>query len=616
MGHLAFFLLVGATCLLWSAACTAAAARVRIPWVRSLVVALGMAVPLIGLLPWLAGARWLAFVVRVEPNWFAPTVSLVIAAVVGGVWISRAGMASATSSSSAPIAARWPLVGLAALTVLAHACAIGTLLILDNAVAAEARAMRVEAATMMQSALPTSVPDADKAARLHGQASAAISADASLKSSDGPLFTRRSGRRPASADQRRPPLRPETVALITRHAATLETIRRAADIDGCRFRRDWTRPHVEMLIPELTMLRIESRLLAVAAEHEAVEGRFPEAFADLARVVRIGRHASSEPLLVAQVVGWMIEADALDILMQLLPELGPEQAAFLDDPAIRDLVAAPPTLAHSLVGEEAFGLATLADFADGRRGFEGLGDLIGDPGFAPVSSKGAFAPLAGWLSTLFRVFLLPADIAGFRAEFDQYRRLAAAVEEQPSGWPSLDRRLDEIREASDSGRRHGLVSRILLRDVRDAFQTQVRVDALHRAATVLVAAHRHRLATGALPESIEALVPAHLPRVPLDPFTRTSLLQWRSAPEGIVVWSVGPDGLDQGGPPQPPAAPADGGESGGRRGPGGPEGGPDPRRGTPPPVPQEELSDDVYMRTRAALATAGDADGAGETGPP
>ena len=96
---------------------------------------------------------------------------------------------------------------------------------------------------------------------------------------------------------------------------------------------------------------------------------------------------------------------------------------------------------------------------------------------------------------------------------------------------------------------------------------------------------------------------------------RTSLLQWRSSPEGIVVWSVGPDGLDQGGPPQPPAAPADGGESGGRRGPGGPEGGPDPRRGTPPPVPQEELTDDVYMRTRALVGPAAEA-AAGEGTPP
>jgi len=580
MGYLAFFLLVGANCLLWSAACTAAAARIGRPWLRSLVLALGVAIPLMGLLPWLAGAWWLAFTVRLVPNWLAPTLTLVISAVVGGVCISRAGMRSEVSSS-APIAARWPMVGLAALSLLAHATALGTLLILDNAGAAEARAMRVEAATMMQSALPPSVPDADKAARLHGQASAAISADPVLKSSDGPLFRRRSGPRGQADAASAGRLRPDAVALVQRHASTLDTIRRAADIDGCRFRRDWTRPHVEMLIPEITTLRIEARLLALATEQEASEGRFAEAFADVARVARIARHASSEPLLISQIVGWMIEADALDILMQILPVMGPEDAHFLDDPAIRDLVAAPPTLAHSLVGEEAFGLATFADFADGRRSYESLGDLVGDPGFSPVTAQGAFAPLAGWLSLLFRVFLVPADIEGFREGFDRYRRVAAWAEEQPTGWPTVARRLAEIDIESDSGRRHGFVTRQLLQGVDQAFQTQVRVDALHRAATVLVAATRHRLATGNDPTTIEELVPTELPRVPLDPFTKTALLRWRSTPGQIVVWSVGPDGEDQGGAATLPGSP-DGG------------------------------NDDVYMRVVFPGAAGDEGEGEGE----
>ena len=50
MGYLCFFLAATAACLLWSAACTAAAARVGASWLRSLVLALGIAVPLVGLL--------------------------------------------------------------------------------------------------------------------------------------------------------------------------------------------------------------------------------------------------------------------------------------------------------------------------------------------------------------------------------------------------------------------------------------------------------------------------------------------------------------------------------------------------------------------------------------
>ena len=65
---------------------------------------------------------------------------------------------------------------------------------------------------------------------------------------------------------------------------------------------------------------------------------------------------------------------------------------------------------------------------------------------------------------------------------------------------------------------------------------------------MLLAATRERLASGTLPESIDALVPARLPSVPLDPFTTDAPLRLKLTPEECVVWSVGPDGDDDGGP--------------------------------------------------------------------
>jgi hypothetical protein len=67
---------------------------------------------------------------------------------------------------------------------------------------------------------------------------------------------------------------------------------------------------------------------------------------------------------------------------------------------------------------------------------------------------------------------------------------------------------------------------------------------------VLVAATRFRVATGALPESAAALVPDHITAVPLDPFTaHTPLRVKRTDDGGLTVYSVGPDGEDDGGPP-------------------------------------------------------------------
>jgi hypothetical protein len=78
--------------------------------------------------------------------------------------------------------------------------------------------------------------------------------------------------------------------------------------------------------------------------------------------------------------------------------------------------------------------------------------------------------------------------------------------------------------------------------------------ALDRAGRVALAIERYRRDhDDALPTSLDALVPAYLTDVPLDPFNDGPLL-YRSTPSGYVVYSVGANGTDDGGdvrvPPQ------------------------------------------------------------------
>jgi hypothetical protein len=62
-----------------------------------------------------------------------------------------------------------------------------------------------------------------------------------------------------------------------------------------------------------------------------------------------------------------------------------------------------------------------------------------------------------------------------------------------------------------------------------------------------VAAERYRKEHGRWPENMAALVTAGLLKeVPTDPFDGQPL-RWRRLPKGIVVYSVGPDGKDNGG---------------------------------------------------------------------
>ena len=53
---------------------------------------------------------------------------------------------------------------------------------------------------------------------------------------------------------------------------------------------------------------------------------------------------------------------------------------------------------------------------------------------------------------------------------------------------------------------------------------------------------------GRFPETLEALLPDCLEQIPLDPYGKTgSRLRYDRDSKGAVIWSVGPDGINDGG---------------------------------------------------------------------
>jgi hypothetical protein len=101
MGHFLFFVFVVASCLLWSAACTAAAARTHRPWLRLLLEAVAVLAPVVALAPFVAFTGFLAFVKHLPTNWFGPTLATCLSALIGGTWIVWAGLASGKRSAAA-----------------------------------------------------------------------------------------------------------------------------------------------------------------------------------------------------------------------------------------------------------------------------------------------------------------------------------------------------------------------------------------------------------------------------------------------------------------------------------------------------------------------------------
>jgi len=550
MGHFLFFVFVVASCLLWSAACTAAAARARRPWLRLLLEAVAVLAPVVALAPFVAFTGFLAFSKHLPNNWFGPTLATFLSAFIGGTWIVWAGLARTNakplrfSSEPVPLAARWPVVGLAAAFVMAKVVSFGTLLIIDNAVAAQAPYLRLEAAQLMQTNLPPAVTDLQNAAPLYQQAIAVLDADPALKDQDSPLSTA------TTIDV----ASPEVIDLLARHAAALDLIRRAADRDTCRFQRDWTRPSFDMLLPEMQSLRNAARLLVLETRREAADGNAEDALRDVARIQRIGRHAASEPILISNLVGIAIDTMALETLAQVLPTLRKSDLATLDAPEIRDLIATPPTMASHFYGEEAFGLSIFADLADNQLGVPNIYDLGGNTRPQPWLFR--ILPL----SLLYRVFFLPADLAGYRSIMGKYQSAASRSESYPDLTKRIDADETEIRDRSP-----GMLSSMIVPALPAVFKAQTRSIANHHAALALVAATKERLETGAVPETFDELAVQLVPSASRDPFTADQPLVMKQTDDALLIYSIGPDGEDDGGPVAPGADKVEGNDDIGLR---------------------------------------------------
>ena len=82
--------------------------------------------------------------------------------------------------------------------------------------------------------------------------------------------------------------------------------------------------------------------------------------------------------------------------------------------------------------------------------------------------------------------------------------------------------------------------------IMSSHQSRVRFDLVR----LVVALQLHRIDTGAWPDTLQALVPGEISVVPRDPYDGEPL-RYRLVEGGPMVWSVGPDRIDQSGVTSP-----------------------------------------------------------------
>ncbi|MEI8342124.1 MAG: hypothetical protein WCH43_11410, partial [Verrucomicrobiota bacterium] len=312
-----------------------------------------------------------------------------------------------------------------------------------------------------------------------------------------------------------PATSPEVGDVLTRQAPLLDLIRRGTQRAECRFDKDWSRPSLEMILEETQGILDLSRILALSARRQAVDGHPAEALADVARLGRMAQHAAREPFIIStSFVGTTIDSLALGTLAEVLPQVTRADQLDAIDPLRLSLAIELRNAAkNALVYEQALCLSVAADLADNRISWSTLCD--GTVGMSPQmkAPAGVLWNLNAWFNPLYRIFMLRCDIDDFRTRF---ARVAWHVSSRFFDFRDPDarrRHLEESTVLDGAGLFTKLMPAVSLHTIAGW-----RSEARHNIAGALLAATRYRLATGALPESLDALVPDYLPTLPADVF--------------------------------------------------------------------------------------------------
>jgi hypothetical protein len=307
---------------------------------------------------------------------------------------------------------------------------------------------------------------------------------------------------------------------LTSQEVALALLRRAAAMPGCWFEHDYFQAS-EMLLPELEQLRHAAIVLSLDARARAAGGDGRGALEDVTAMLGMARHIN-DPVLISVLVAMAIERNAVKTLEEVLALTTPPTEPLTGLP-LADGVSRRREVQRACQMEDAAGGVVFSD-APSSRWLRETTDPVG---------------LAVLDSPLYRVFLLPDDLASYHRTMKEMSDLA--------GRPYYEARqgLQELEE-SFKVRRRGILTMLLIPAVDKCAAVAAETDAAHRLARLAVAVTAYRAKHGNYPDRLEDLAPAVIPHIPVDPFDGKPLRLKREG-DGLVLYSVGRDGKDDGG---------------------------------------------------------------------
>jgi hypothetical protein len=311
--------------------------------------------------------------------------------------------------------------------------------------------------------------------------------------------------------------------------------RAAIEMPHCRYPIDLTMG-VETLLPHLTPLKELARL-----EYYHAYLNPGSATNDIAIMLSEARTLDAEPLIISKLVRMAMINMAVDACERRLNSgvLDEQQLMQLDNQFAT--VNLTNQMAEGFIGERAMFIRVFRmSWKDIKRYTQSEGD---------GSSSGANMPS----SDSPPMFLKASGI--FERDLNFYLQAMQTNISIAETFPKNVTQISNVANQNETTARNNFyfLSAMLLPALNNAVMREAVNLAQVRMTRTALAVERYRLANGHLPASLQDLVPAYLPALPQDPCDGNPL-RFQLLDKGYLIYSVGKDGMDNGGVARPPDA--------------------------------------------------------------
>jgi tetratricopeptide (TPR) repeat protein len=330
----------------------------------------------------------------------------------------------------------------------------------------------------------------------------------------------------------------DVLLALSKYDLTIEELREASKLPYSRFPLEWDKDDpAAIMLPHLAVMKSCTRILRLRAIAELQSGQSEKALDDVKLMLYLNQSFRTEPVLISHLVRIAMAEITLQPIYEGLAEHKWSDAQLVELDSELGKLDFLADYEFSMRGERIFGISE-TEYIRRTRNFRALDD------YESGNHSDMIAKIAS--------FLVP-DSFFYRSE------LVMAQMHQQWILPMVDveNRIvspDTVRRNEAAGEKelkHGWPYNILARMIFPAFESAVRKYAREQSsidlARVGVALERYRLANENYPDSINALAPQFMEKIPHDIINGQPLHYRRTDDGQFVLYSVGWNEKDDGG---------------------------------------------------------------------